>query len=449
MRFILLLILLGLYGLNVFGQALSYQIYKTGFSSPVDITNAGDSTERLFVVEKAGRIKILDKNKNILATPFLSITSKVSSTGERGLLGLAFHPDYKNNGYFFINYTNTSGNTVIARYNVSANANVADATSEKILLTINQPYSNHNGGCLKFNPMDGYLYIGMGDGGSGGDPDCYGQDSTSLLGKMLRLDINQNINTVPYHGIPSTNPYLSDPNYRDEIWAVGLRNPWRFSFDRKNGDMWIGDVGQNVKEEINYTPYSTVGGINYGWKVMEGNYCHNNSNCNTNKFPCNDPIYAPPIFDYAHDESGGESVTGGMVYRGCDFPALHGKYICVDYASRNGWVITPQGSSTLFPTFIPTNISAFGEDERGELFCVGLSNGTVYRIIDSNVPLNKTLTGLVANTQLAADTLFVQAPISFTGDTLNLASRNIFLTGSQQINNNQHFKLKYTGGCND
>lgn len=447
MHKLILLYLFCLLSIYSSAQNMGAVLFKTGFSSPVDITNAADGTNRLFVVEQAGIIKIIPANRQLAATTFLNITTKVSAGGEKGLLGLAFHPDYKNNGFFYVNYT-TTNSTIIARYSVNpANPNLADAASEKILMTISQPYDNHNGGCLKFSPIDGYLYIGMGDGGSGGDPQCYAQNTNSYLGKMLRLDVNTNVNTAPYYGIPPDNPYIGLPNHKPEIWAIGLRNPWRFSFDRANGDLWIADVDQGAKEEINKTPSNTATPVNYGWKVMEGRNCYDNTNCGTNINPCNSSVFAMPYFDYGRSSTtGGFSVTGGFVYRGCDFPAMKGKYIFADYGSNNAWLDT-----IIQPTFKSnvTGVSAFGEDENGELYCVKLSNGRVFRVIDTNVPLNKTLTGSISNNELAADTLFVQAPISFTGDTLKLASRNVLLSGSQQINGNQHFKIKYTGGCND
>ena len=231
---------------------LQFVLAHTGFNDPVDISNAGDGSNRLFVVEKAGIVKIIEDG-NVIATPFLDISSIVNSTAsERGMLGIEFHPDYESNGYFFVNYTNLSGTTTISRFDVSAgNANLADASSEKIMLQISQPFNNHNAGDLKFSPVDNYLYIPMGDGGSGGDPGCRSQDSTLLLGKLLRIDVDQNVNTPPYYGIPPDNPYLSNATVPDEIWAFGLRNPWKFCFDSKNGDMWIADVGQGNVEEVN------------------------------------------------------------------------------------------------------------------------------------------------------------------------------------------------------
>jgi glucose/arabinose dehydrogenase len=251
---------------SLFSQTISLQSFATGFSSPVAIVNAGDS--RLFVVQRGGAIRILNANGTINGTNFLTIPSTtVLSGGERGLLGLAFHPNYATNGYFYVNYTRVGdGATVVARYSVSAtDPNVANPASAQILLTVTQPYSNHNGGSLAFGP-DGYLYIGMGDGGSGGDPQNYAQNINSLLGKMLRIDVD---NGTPY-SIPTGNPFAGATPGADEIWAVGMRNPWKFSFDKNTGDLWIADVGQSSIEEINKA-LSTDAGLNYGWKCYEGN----------------------------------------------------------------------------------------------------------------------------------------------------------------------------------
>lgn len=427
-------------------QSLSSQLIKSGFTNPVDVTNCNDGSDRLFVVEQAGIIKIVYKNRQLPATVFLDMRSKVSSGGEKGLLGLAFHPDYKNNGYFYVNYT-TSNATRIARYQVSStDPNAADLASEKILKSIGQPYSNHNGGCLKFNPVDGYLYVGMGDGGSGGDPQCFAQNPLSYLGKMLRLDVNQNMEVSPYYGIPADNPYINNPAFYPEIWAIGLRNPWRFSFDRQNGDLWVGDVGQGDREEINHIVQGSGQAINFGWKVMEGNFCYDNTNCGTNQTPCNDAAFTSPFFDYGRSSStGGFSVTGGFVYRGCDFENLKGKYIFADYGTGNAWVNT--SLHTTLKTTV-TNISAFGEDEAGELYCVSLSSDALYRITDSSVLLKKTLTGNINASEYAVDSLLVQAPVTFVGDTLRLTSRNILWNGVQEIGLNKTLKMVYTGGCN-
>jgi glucose/arabinose dehydrogenase len=304
-----------------FAQTIGLQTFATGFSNPVAIVNAGDS--RLFVVQRGGAIRILNANGTINATNFLTLTSStIVSGGERGLLGLAFHPNYATNGYFYVNYTRASdGATVIARYNVSANPDVADASSAQVLLTIAQPFSNHNGGSLVFGP-DGYLYIGMGDGGSGGDPDNYGQNINSLLGKMLRIDVDSG---SPY-AIPAGNPYAGATPGADEIWAVGMRNPWKFSFDKQTGDLWIADVGQNAREEINKAA-STAAGLNYGWRCYEANIPYNTNGCQSAS------NYFMPVANYALG-NGYCSITGGYVYRGSTYPNMVGKYFFSDYCSN-------------------------------------------------------------------------------------------------------------------
>src|SRR5690554_2313016 len=257
-------------GLTSMAQTIILTPFATGFSDPVEIAHCGD--DRLFIVQQGGAIKVVNSDGSVNAENFLNLSSLISTGSERGLLGLAFHPNYESNGYFFVNYTNTSGNTVIARYSVSnSNPNVADPSSGVILLTINQPFSNHNGGCIKFGP-DGYLWISMGDGGSGGDPNNNGQNKSSLLGKMLRIDVDGETYTSP-----SDNPFVGTDG-ADEIWAYGLRNAWKFSFDRETGDVWIADVGQNAIEEINHES-STEPGLNYGWRCYEGNNTYNTSGC--------------------------------------------------------------------------------------------------------------------------------------------------------------------------
>ncbi|MGD8490211.1 MAG: PQQ-dependent sugar dehydrogenase, partial [Anaerolineae bacterium] len=296
-------------------------VIASGFERPVQVTHAGDGSGRLFVVEQPGRIKIIEEG-NTLPEPFLDITGLVVYGGERGLLGLAFHPDYPSNGYFYVNYTRVEdGATVIVRYSVSpSNPDRADPNSASVLLEIPQPYTNHNGGQLLFSPVDGYLYIGMGDGGSGGDPENNAQDTSTLLGAMLRLDVDS---ATPY-AIPPDNPYVGVDG-RDEIWAIGLRNPWRFSFDRDNGDLYIGDVGQNEWEEIDYQAAGTPGGVNFGWRCKEGSHEYNFVG------DCLAAELTDPIAEYSHDD--GRSVTGGFVYRGQDYPALTGRYFYADYVT--------------------------------------------------------------------------------------------------------------------
>lgn len=371
--------LLSFFSICTFAQTIELEQYATGFLSPVDITNAGD--DRLFVVERSGRIKIIDETGSVIFTPFLDIDSKVANTSgqsERGLLGLAFHPDYVNNGFFFVNYTDNSGETVVARYSRdSTEPNLADPDSEVIIMTIDQPYGNHNGGCIKFGP-DGYLYIGMGDGGSGNDPQSYGQNTQSLLGKMLRIDID---NGSPY-SVPSNNPFVNDANVLDEIWAIGVRNPWRFSFDRETGDLWIADVGQNAWEEIDFQPANSPGGENYGWRCYEGN--HLNGNVNTSS--CGSASdYVAPIYEVQHSGfSGPCSVTGGFVYRGEDYPDLEGIYIFADYCTGEIFTVAPDGSGGWIGQEVADfnyDISTFGEDVDGELYLARMGQGRIYKVV--------------------------------------------------------------------
>jgi glucose/arabinose dehydrogenase len=362
--------------LSLFGKAqnIALQSFATGFNSPVEITNAGDS--RLFIVQKGGLIRILNSNGTINTTPFLNLSSIISSTGERGLLGLAFHPNYSTNGFFFVNYTNTSGNTVIARYSVSSgNPDIANSTGT-ILMTITQPFSNHNGGTIKFGP-DGYLYIGMGDGGSSGDPGNRAQNINDNLGKMLRIDVNSNV--APYYTSPATNPFVGNTG-NDEIWAIGLRNPWKFSFNRLNGDLWIADVGQNAFEEINKTqsPLPNTG-LNFGWRCYEGNATYNTSGC----------VAATsitfPVHQYALYSDGTCSVTGGYVYTGATYPNFQNKYFFTDYCNDKIKMLNSAGVITSSTSFSGNNFTTFGEDINGELYIAGITSGTVYKIIDTSL----------------------------------------------------------------
>ena len=351
---------------------LEFQSYQTGFNSPVDIANAGDGSNRLFIVEKGGTIKII-KNGSVLPTPFLNISTFVSSSGERGLLGLAFHPNYSSNGYFYVNYTDTNGDTRIVRFGTNtSNPDLADPTNRLIILTIAQPFSNHNAGDLEFGP-DGYLYIPMGDGGSANDPGNRSQNPQELLGKMLRIDVD---GAAPY-AIPASNPFVGNSAVLDEIWALGLRNPWRFSFDRLNGDIWIGDVGQNAWEEVSYQPAASTGGENYGWRCYEGNVPKNLSGCGPMS------SYTFPVF--VAGRSLATSITGGYVYRGTQYPGLVGKYVCCDFVSNNCWTIEPDGSggwiSTLFNSTGISSCSTFGEAENGELYAASIG-GTIYETMD-------------------------------------------------------------------
>lgn len=358
-------------------QTISLTNFASGFSNPVALVNAGDS--RLFVVQKAGLIRILNADGTTNATPFLNLSSLTTSSGEQGLLGLAFHPNYVSNGYLYVNYTRSSdGSTVIARYTRNAtNPNIADLSSAQILLIISQPYPNHNGGTLAFG-SDGYLYIGMGDGGSGGDPLNSGQNLNSLLGKILRIDVNSG---SPY-GIPANNPFVGVTG-ADEIWAYGVRNPWKFSFNRLNGDLWIADVGQNAIEEINKAS-GTASGLNYGWRCYEGNSVYNTSGCAASS------TMTYPFVQYTHAATSGCSITGGYVYTGTTYPNLQNKYIFSDYCNQKiGFVDAVSGGTiTWTPAFTGNYFTTFGEDVNGELYVAGMSTGTIYKIIDTSVMSN-------------------------------------------------------------
>ncbi|MET3538351.1 PQQ-dependent sugar dehydrogenase [Chryseobacterium limigenitum] len=347
-------------------QTIILEEFATGLTAPVEITNANDS--RLFVVQQNGMIKIIQPNGTINATNFLNISSKILYGGERGLLGLAFHPQYSTNGYFFVYYNNTAGNIIVARYTVTSDANVADPNSEKILLNIPKPFDNHNGGSIHFAP-DGNLWIVTGDGGSGGDPNNNAQNKNSLLGKMLRIDVNA---TGPYN-IPSGNPFIgSTVDGLDEIWAYGLRNAWKWSFDLTTGNAVIADVGQGQIEEINRMPL-TQAGINYGWRCYEGNTAYNTTGCqsaSTMTFPV-----------AVYDHSGGRcSITGGYVYRGTTYPTLQGKYLFSDYCTPQIGVLDSGNSITWTTSFAGNNFSTFGEDNQKELYVAAVNNGKIYKI---------------------------------------------------------------------
>ena len=373
----LLLLFSGFISFGVKAQAPSIvlQNFASGFNRPVDIAHCKDS--RLFIVEQDGFINIVSSNGTVNPTLFLNIDAKVGSNGnEEGLLGLAFHPDYKSNGYFYVYYTNNSGNIVISRYTVSAvDSNLADAASELILITIPHPTnSNHNGGCLKFGP-DGYLYAATGDGGGGGDIPNNAQSLNKRLGKMLRFDVN----TGTLYGIPPDNPYINTANAFPEIWAHGLRNSWRYSFDRITGDLWIADVGQNAWEEVNFQAAGTPGGKNYGWRCYEGNHPYNTAGC----LPIGS--YFPAIFELAH--SGGYcSITGGYVYRGAKYSNMFGYYFFSDYCNSMIQVLKKNAGTYLnYNTVNYTNaaISTFGEDQYGEMYVADLNTGQVKKIVSS------------------------------------------------------------------
>jgi glucose/arabinose dehydrogenase len=340
------------------------------FQLPLYVTYAGDGSGRIFVVEKEGTVSIVRQNRR-QSSFFLDIRDRVgASASEQGLLSIAFHPDYAENGQFFVNYTDTNGDTVVARYHVSSNPDVADAASEEVILTIEQPAANHNGGLVLFGP-DGYLYIGMGDGGAAGDPWGNAQDRSVLLGNMLRLDVDQG---SPY-AIPPDNPFVDQANMRPEIWAWGLRNPWRFSFDRATNDLYIGDVGQNMYEEVHYQPASSDGGENYGWNRMEGAACYpEDGSCETQGLEM-------PVAVYSHQD-GHCSITGGYVYRGIASPELQGVYFFADYCSGYLWALRQVNGNWNSRLVQQTgmSISSFGEDESGELYLTDMWEGKVYRL---------------------------------------------------------------------
>ena len=346
-----------------------------GFVQPVHVANAGDGSGRIFVVEQAGRIRVLD-NGVVLLSPFLDISDKLVCCGERGLLSVAFPPGFITKRYFYVYYTRAAdGAIVVARYDVSAgDPNVADPASEEEILVVPHPVeANHNGGQLAFG-SDGYLYIGTGDGGGGGDLDNNAQNRLSRLGKLLRIDVESG--PAPY-GIPPTNPFMDNADYRPEIWALGLRNPWRFSFDRGTGDLYIGDVGQGAVEEINVQPAGSPGGENYGWNFMEGGGCYNSATCNVAGLTL-------PVVTYPHSPEC--SVTGGVVYRGTDLAVLRGIYFYGDYCSGRIWGLRKNSvgwdNAELVAPVVPVrNITTFGEDESGNVYVVNYASGVLLQIL--------------------------------------------------------------------
>ncbi len=392
--------LLSLFSVSTsFSQTIALQSFATGFSRPVEIAHPANDS-RLFVVEQAGKIKVVNSDGSVNPTLFLDLTSEVEFVNfpgsEQGLLGLAFHPDYANNGYFYVNYTrNGDGATVVARYSVSADPNVAN-TAETVLLTVSQPYSNHNGGTIKFGP-DGYLYIGMGDGGDAGDPGNRAQDITENLGKMLRIDVNSG---SPY-SIPSNNPFVGVAG-NDEIWSIGMRNPWKFSFNRTNGDLWIADVGQYEIEEINKIPNPIPNtGLNFGWRCFEGNTSYDQSagDC---------PAYAAtvaPFTQYTHSGTGGCSITGGYYYTGSLYPNFANKYFFADYCTRKIGTVT-DGGTVAWTAAFANSITTFGEDMNGELYVTG--GGTVFKVVDQSAEVNEfSLNGLTVSPNPVKETFVI------------------------------------------
>jgi glucose/arabinose dehydrogenase len=365
--------------------AIRTERVASGLNRPIFVT-APDADTRLFIVEQRGVIKVL-QNGAVLPTPFLDIDALIPDPGvndERGLLGLAFDPAYPTNGRFYVYYYTLGNQTVIARYVVSGNPNVADPSTASILFSVNQPAANHNGGTIAFGPTDGYLYLGLGDGGGGGDVDNHAQNTLDLLGKIVRLDVSG----PSGYTVPPSNPFVGNSAYLPEIWALGVRNPYRFSFDRQNADLWIADVGQNLWEEIDFQPASSTGGENYGWRLMEGNHCYNPPTGCGSISGLTDPIH-----EYSH--AAGCSITGGYVYRGVAITALAGTYFFADYCSNTIWSLRYNGltvseftdrTAELAPAgglFIQS-VAGFGEDGFGEMYIVdrgSTTTGEVYKIL--------------------------------------------------------------------
>lgn len=417
-----------------YSQDIALQTFASGFSSPVNVKHAGD--DRLFVVEREGVIKILNSDGTTNSTPFLDINSRViNNGGEQGLLALAFHPNYTTNGFFYLNYINNSGDTVISRFS-RATANTADPNSETILLTIDQPFGNHNGGDMHFGPNDGYLYISTGDGGSANDPGNRAQNLNLLLGKMLRIDVDGTSNGN--YGIPPDNPFVSNPAALDEIWAYGLRNPWKWSFDRENGDMWIADVGQSAREEINRVSSSSTGGENYGWKCYEGSIIGNFVT------GCSSITHTPPVAEYTYGGSPFRcSITGGYRYRGTQQTTLQGLYFFADYCSDQIGVVretSPNVFQLTFENQFSGGFSAFAEDVNGELYAVGLISGTISRILDANLSVDEDIFQSVkmfpnpANSVLNFDT---------TGSSVEINSITFYNILGKQIKTVSGFTNQY------
>lgn len=388
---------------HVSAQVVDIELFSNGFSSPVDLQNAGD--DRLFVVEQGGRIKILQPDGTVNPDLFLNISSEVSNGNEQGLLGLAFHPDYSNNGYFYINYTKTNGDTRISRFSVDpTNPDMALPGSELTIIEYNQPFSNHNGGGIAFG-ADGYLYIASGDGGSGGDPGNRSQNTTLLLGKLLRIDID-NTSAGRNYSIPADNPFSGSTIDAEEIWAYGLRNPWRFSFDSLNQDIWIADVGQQNVEEIDRAG-STEAGLNYGWRCYEGSDPFNTSGCP----PIQDLTF--PFAEYSSSSNTSNcSITGGYVYRGSNYPLMDGLYFFADVCSGLIGTVDSLGNLTEHGNFSGSWVS-FGVDSNEELFIVAIE-GSIYRVIDITI----------AGTSEFEDQLSIKMTPNPATDILNIAVEN-------------------------
>ncbi len=359
-------------GVSAQEEPFGLSLLVEGLDSPLFMVDANDGSDRFLIVEQTGRIRIFQEGA-LLDTPWLDLSDQVSGGAEQGLLGLALHPKFAENGILFVDFTDLDGNTQVIRYTQRTDdPNQVDTSSAFTVLTVEQPAPNHNGGMLAFGP-DGYLYVSLGDGGSQGDPDNNGQDLGTLLGKILRLDVDSDPGEDAYV-IPPDNPFTDVVDARGEIWSYGLRNPWRFSFDRETGDLWIADVGQNAFEEVNWQP-AGEGGQNYGWSRAEGFSCYNDPDCEE----ATDITW--PVFTYGRDV--GISISGGYVYRGTEVPALEGKYLCGDYGTGFIWILTPEDNGSVSASEpIPTDltISSFAEDASGEHYVINL-NGSVHRIV--------------------------------------------------------------------
>lgn len=342
---------------------------QLGFEQPVDLQSPDDGSNRIFVVEKQGRIKVFENATGASESSlFLDLSSRTATASELGLLGLAFHPDYGTNGFFYVYYTPSENRSVVSRFKVSdSDGQQADSSSERVLLQVDQPFTNHNGGQIVFGP-DGFLYIALGDGGSGGDPLNHGQTTTSLLGSILRIDVDDETPESNY-AIPQNNPFVGDEGIRDEIYAYGFRNPWRMSFDGQTGKLWVGDVGQGAIEEIDVVE----AGGNYGWKLFEGTQCFSGD--------CDATGLVSPIFEYGH-ANGDRSITGGFVYRGTELSSLRGKYIYGDFISGNIWALEEDGSANTLLLDSGLAIASFGTDLNNELYVCAF-DGSIYRLVEN------------------------------------------------------------------
>ncbi len=396
-------------------QTIVLESFVTGVSNPVEIVASPTSDNRLFVVQQSGTIKIINENGTVAADNFLNISNLITFGGERGLLGLAFHPQFATNRYFFVYYNNLQGAIRVSRFTAnSSNPNITDPSSEKILLTIPKPFTNHNGGSIHFGP-DGYLWISTGDGGSGGDPNNNSQNKNSLLGKMLRIDVNSD----NAYNIPSDNPFVGVDG-ADEIWAYGLRNAWKFSFDKTTNNVWIADVGQEILEEINRIP-ATSAGINYGWRCYEGNNTYNTAGC------ANSSTMTFPIAQYDH--SGDKcSITGGYVYRGNLYPDLTGKYVFADYCSQQIGVLGSNNMITWTPQFSGSNFISFGEDNQKQLYAAA-ANGRIYKVKTTNLSVSDISKNQILISPIPAkDFIYINNlnENNVSAEIVDLAGRTVF-----------------------